>query len=1211
MNQETRNALAQAARNLLHSVQGRDLAPEQLAQHSVQLAATLLKLSTQHRSTLEAERGRLLGRMMTDPRGQTFTTLLADRALRTSSAELSVDQARYLLRELGAPRYLTPIERLQLGLLNSFGGIVPTLAARGMLQRIRDQAKAYVLTGEVAQLVEYIARRAEQNIAVNVNHLGEEVIHEVEAQRRVEDYVALLQQPEVRTISVKVSSIYSQISALAFEQSVSTLCERLRRIYEAALAHSREGSPKLVYLDMEAYRDARLTFECFRRLLSEPGLQALQAGIVLQAYLPDSYSLQAELIAFAKQRTQTGGAPLRLRIVKGANLAMERLEADQRGWLLPTFPNKLETDANYKRMLLRATEANNGASLHVGVASHNLFDLCFGLLLRATRSSEHQLEFELLEGMADSLCRALVDVGASVLVYAPFVAERELPSALAYLVRRLDENTASENFLRHGFDMRVGDQAWEAQKRVFLDACHLVYTAPPPAYTGGRRHAPKLAKGAPFANEPDLDFVDAGTRSALEAELDAARTAFYSVRSQVPGIEARAPQVVPGGDPSRPGDTPYDVHLADIAVAERAIVNAVSAQERWRAKPPDERHALLAGVADRLRGRRLELIALMVLDAGKRPEEGDVEVSEAIDFAEYYPRSFRDWHDTPNVRLKGRGPTVVTPPWNFPLAIPMGGVFAALMAGNSVILKPALETALVAQRACELCWEAGIPRDVLQFVVCQDDVGSRLIRDPQVRVVVLTGSTETARLFRRLRPDIPLLAETGGKNALYVSPMADRELAIADITSSAFGHAGQKCSALSLLILHADVYDDANFLDSLRLAVQSLKVGSAWALDSRVTPLVQLPGQTQLRAFSELSEGESWLVEPRVDPGNPRLYGPGVKIGVRAGSYSHQTEFFCPVLSVARANDLKDALRIANGTPYGLTSGIHSLDEREQVEWLRGVHAGNVYVNRKITGAIVQRQPFGGWKDSSFGPGAKAGGPTYITQFLHAHAIAAPQAALPAAEHSGLRGLVGALIEKLVPLLDTAALGRLRAVAVAYQNDYLEHYSRARDVSNVRGEDNILRYTPSEPTLIVADVHTSLEMVARAVIAATICGTSHRVMLPDGAGISSAATALRADCYRSEADILDKLRRSETRRVRYLGTPSASWYAGLVAGDQTNCHTADGLPNASGRFELLHYLREQSWSVSTHRYGHLSPPSLRSAERASASAPPHGANVKS
>jgi len=585
-----------------------------------------------------------------------------------------------------------------------------------------------------------------------------------------------------------------------------------------------------------------------------------------------------------------------------------------------------------------------------------------------------------------------------------------------------------------------------------------------------------------------------------------------------------------------------------------------------------------------LRDARGELIALMVLDAGKRAEEADVEVSEAVDFAEYYLRSQRELTSDPRVVASPRGVVVITPPWNFPLAIPIGGALAALVAGNAVIVKPALETPLVARRACEILWQAGIPESLLQFVVCDDRVASQLITDPRTNSVVLTGATSTARLFHRLRPDLHLLAETGGKNALIVSAMSDREQAIQDILASAFGHAGQKCSALSQLILEREVYADAGFLGCLADAARSLKVGSAWELDSFVTPLIQPPSELQLRALTELEPGQSWLLEPRFDAQNPRLVSPGIKLGVARGSRSQRTEFFCPLLSVLQAQDLREAVSVANDTDYGLTAGIHSLDEREQQYFIEHMQAGNLYVNRKITGAIVRRQPFGGWKQSSFGPGAKAGGPNYVAQFVELGTSPTP-APLPSTRPAALPSRVEELLRRLSGTVHVSAL---RSLAAAFVEAHTRWFAGACDESQLRGEDNLLVYRPLAGLFVIAEARMSDTALATIALAAAVTECPLTLVSVEASpahalALSLGATSLGRDLDTSEQALRAALGATTAERIRCRSPLPAG---ALSLARERGLHVVSAAATV-GRYELLHSLREQAVSVSYHRYGHL------------------------
>ncbi|MCB1135473.1 MAG: aldehyde dehydrogenase family protein, partial [Chlamydiia bacterium] len=311
-----------------------------------------------------------------------------------------------------------------------------------------------------------------------------------------------------------------------------------------------------------------------------------------------------------------------------------------------------------------------------------------------------------------------------------------------------------------------------------------------------------------------------------------------------------------GFDPSRPGYVPYQYSLATEEDAEAALACAVKAQEGWAKTTPQHRSDLAARLAQILRERRADFIGDMVLDGGKTVPEADAELSEAIDFAEYYRRSLFEWQAMQGVQWKPKGTILVTPPWNFPCAIPLGGAVAALLTGNTVLFKPAQETVLVGSMVAQALWDAGFPKEALQLIVCDDEpVGTRLIQDPRVNAVILTGGTATARLFLKLRPGIDLMAETGGKNAIIGTSMSDRDLLIKDLVQSAFGHAGQKCSAASLAVLEAEVYDDPRFMEQLREAAASWAVGSAWEPKTKVNPLILPPGETLLRGLTELEEG--------------------------------------------------------------------------------------------------------------------------------------------------------------------------------------------------------------------------------------------------------------------------------------------------------------------------------------------------------------------
>ncbi|HHW82362.1 MAG TPA: aldehyde dehydrogenase family protein, partial [Actinomycetales bacterium] len=487
----------------------------------------------------------------------------------------------------------------------------------------------------------------------------------------------------------------------------------------------------------------------------------------------------------------------------------------------------------------------------------------------------------------------------------------------------------------------------------------------------------------------------------------------------------------------------------------------------WAARPAADRAAVLHRVADLFEERRGDLMEVAGAETGKTIDQSDPEVSEAIDFARYYAHQALELEALDGARFTPVALTVVTPPWNFPLAIPAGGVLAALAAGSAAVLKPAPPARRCGAVLAKLMLEAGVPEDVFALADLEDgEVSKSLVTHPGVDRVVLTGSTETAALFRSWRTDLPLLAETSGKNAIIVTPSADPDLAVKDVVTSAFGHAGQKCSAASLVILVGSVAHSRRFRDQLVDAVRSLRVGPPEDLTSEVGRVVMPEDEKLLRGLTQLEAGEHWVIRPQQLDEDGRYWQPGVRAGVGIDSEFHLTEYFAPVLGVMVAEDLGEAIELVNRVEFGLTSGIHSLDPDEVYYWLERVQAGNLYVNRGITGAIVQRQPFGGWKRSAIGPGTKAGGPSYLLGFGHVSPLPGEAPETPRSPKlSAAPARVRPLLRSAKKHLSKPEWRRLRRSAASDGAMWDARYGRALDPTGLEAEMNVLRYRPLPVTI--------------------------------------------------------------------------------------------------------------------------------------------------
>lgn len=1178
------------AQQIISSVKGKPLSTEERAKRAIELASLMLEAAQASQTFAEKKMQKQLARMMEDPMGKGFTTAMTDQCFRSQNSARVANQIRYVLQQYGVPHYLSPLKRFGLWLFKWLGPVFPWLFVPLTKAMVRRETASVILPGEPKALIKHIQQRFKEGVRVNLNHLGEAILGEEEAKNRLQIYLDDLSNPEIEYISVKISTIYSQISMLAWEESLAILIDRLKLLYRTARDHlytRHDGTKvsKFVNLDMEEYRDLHLTVEAFCKVLDDPEFFNYSAGIVLQSYIPDSYPIQRELTTWARKRIAAGGAPIKIRIVKGANLAMEQVEASIRCWPQAPYLVKSDVDSNFKRMITYGSDPQNAAASHLGIGSHNLFDIAYTMLLRAENQIEKYVTFEMLEGMADHIRRIVQILSGDILLYCPAATKEEFQNAVAYLIRRLDENTAPENFLRQLFGLKPGTKRWKVQSEIFARACRTVHSvAAGPRRNQNRWYEPmKPTLNHPFTNEADTDWSLPHNRKWGEAILQRwSNLKQDPIPLVIAGERIITDSKATGEDPSYPGRTLYQYSLANTDDIEKALQTATKAQEFWSKTSVEERSALLAEIAHGLRKHRGDLIGAMVADTGKTLAEGDVEVSEAIDFAEYYRHSVAEWHAFKDIKWEPKGIVLVAPPWNFPCSIPAGGILAALAAGNSVIFKPPPESVLVGWELVQIFWEAGISKDVLQFITCEDEpVGSQLVQDKRVSTVVLTGATSTAKLLLRLRPGLDLVAETGGKNAIIVSNMSDRDLAIKDIVHSAFGHAGQKCSACSLAICLAEVYDDLHFRKQLRDAAASLRVGSPWNPMTKVNPLIRLPNPTLKRGLTELDEGEEWLLEPKKDPLNPQLWSPGIKLGVKPGSFTHQNELFGPVLGIIRAKDLEEAIEIANGNQYGLTSGIHSLDQREQDYWQDRIEAGNCYINRGITGAIVQRQPFGGCKESSFGPGAKAGGPNYVTQLMR-----------PTQQEMPTESLTPKFVEALFKVANTLHFSeeqqKIFEISLGNYQYYFEYYFRLKhDPSGLLGQENLLSYVPHPKVLYRIQHNDSLLDILRVIGAAVICGTSLEVSgtAEQLKQISSLKLPNVRFVEEDEVTLIERIGKGKIKRIRLLQKPNAGLELALSQAG-INVDVAPVLAN--GRVELLHFLREVSTSIDYHRYGNIS-----------------------
>jgi len=869
------------------------------------------------------------------------------------------------------------------------------VAATTVSTAVETLAHKYISGENIQQVIKTVERLRKEKMAFTIDLLGEAVITEAEAQSYLERYRELITQLTAASknwgqigaideadgeplakvqVSVKLTAFYSQFDPLDAQGSEERVSDRIRTL----LRHAQELGAA-IHFDMEQYAYKDLTLNILQKILLEDEFrQRTDIGITIQAYLRDSEQDAKNIIAWLKQR----GYPLTIRLVKGAYWDQETIKAAQRHWNQPVFNDKVATDANFETITQLLLE--NHQYVYAAIGSHNVRSQARAIAIAETLNvPRRRFEMQVLYGMGDKLAKALVDRGYRVRVYCPY---GELLPGMAYLIRRLLENTANSSFLRQNLENRPIAEL----------------LAPPDVDLAHAKSQSREEGKEGFVGAADTDYAE-------EAERKEAARAFASVRQQlgksyfplIDGEYVNTSAVIDSVNPSNFSEVVGKVGLISVEQAEQAMQAAKAAFPGWKSTPVKERAGILRKAAELMEARRAELSAWIVLEVGKPVKEADAEVSEAIDFCLYYADEMERFDqgviydvagETNRYIYQPRGIAVVISPWNFPLAIACGMTVAALVAGNCTLLKAAETSSVITAKLTEILVEAGIPKGVFQYVPGKgSQVGAYLVSHPDTHVIAFTGSQEVGcRIYAEAATLKPgqrhmkrVIAEMGGKNAIIVDESADLDQAVVGVLQSAFGYSGQKCSACSRVVVVESIYDA--FIRRLVEATKSLNIGEAELPSTQVGPVIDANARDRICEYIEKGKAESQVALELSAPNHGYFVGPVIFSEVPPNGIIAQQEIFGPVLAAIKVKDFAEALAVANDTNYALTGGIYSRTPSHIQKAQTDFEVGNLYINRTITGAIVARQPFGGFKLS--GVGSKAGGPDYLLQFLEPRTI--------------------------------------------------------------------------------------------------------------------------------------------------------------------------------------------------------------------------------
>ncbi|PPF72920.1 proline dehydrogenase family protein [Pseudoclavibacter sp. Z016] len=1215
---------------------------EQLAASDAQRAAAV-EAASSARARRRADTTSELDRVLSGPDGADFLRSLIDDVIRPDDAIAAGNGLGDLAPKL--PASLSPGTKRAFQLGAFAGPGVPWLAVPLMRRATSAFFGDDTVRNVPAEISAATERAASRGAVPRIRLLGDAVLGERGSNASLETYTQLLAAGQVRELELRVADIEAQPALWDFDGTLERVVFKLAALGRAALT---APTPPLIMLRTQSSADLELTVQAFMRAFEQEELRGLHVGISLPAQFPETTGLLRRIGGWAHMRREDLGSDITVAITRDANHELERADAVINGWRLATYASEADVDANFARLLDEALAIDHAAAFRVEVEADALRDVALAAAIAKARGLPRPVRVVVPRSSDEATLGRIRSAGVEVVERTPVITGSTQRHAASYLQHRVDVRARQlgadpaegapaapaglpadavhpddERLLSATARMRQIDSGPNReQDRVLADDAATVTASiqlelfPEGLFEDEEPAAerPARVKKLKPASKPVIDDEEEVTENPADTGPSPRLTevvlglkrgrllrntfrnapgtdpSLASNREWLLSIQRRVPR-------SELGIDEVERHLLhEPGDVDALLSRAERAAEPWAQKPGWERAAVLEKVAKALEANRARLIEVAVSETGTPLPDVDADVSRCVDLANYYAHLARQLDRMQGADFEPVAVTVVTPSWVPAVAGSAGHTAQALAAGSAVVLKPSPRTRRTAAVFAEVLWDADIPRDLVQLAICDESLlsdeqlGQMLITDDRVQRVLLSGNWETARSFLRWRPDLPLIAATSGKNSMIITPSADLDRAALDVARSAFLSAGQRPGHAGTVILVGSVARSKRFHEQLADAVASLRIGYPSDPGAVVGPLVS-PPDSQLRfALSSLGEGESWLVEPRQLDDTGRLWSPGIRAGVKPGSYQHVTEFFGPVLSVMHTLTLDEAIRLQNSTQYGLTAGIHSLDRTEIAEWLRRVEAGNLYVNRDILGNTPQRQPFGGWLRSMVGTATKFGGPNSLLSLGTWRPNHGEQS-----QTLHLRGIdeqATALIESAAPFMDYETFDRLRRASLSDQIAFNEEFGEVSDVSNLGFERNLMRYIPVQATIRAAEDATLADLI-RTVVAARIVRS--KPLITSGIEVPDAVLAeLQAQNLtvrrETDAEFAERARAGgiETLRVRLVGGKRREFCDALEGDPDISIWSDEVTP--AGRIEALPFLREQAISITAHRGGH---PDLR------------------
>lgn len=1172
------------AAELLSSIKESSIQDINIVHDSTELASLLMKSANLLLPKKEKKRMKLVKNEMESLNTKAFIFESLDLLFRIESNTRAAEEIPKIVARCGIPDAFTPINKFKVYILNLICKNFPNFAIPLTKKIIKYNFSHLIYSGESQELEKFFKTKKQESSLYNIVHVKEDSIGEKDVKEQVKSYLYYLSNPNIDYISIKLSTISSKIKVNSPESSLESILPNLRKIFKAA--KDAYPSPKFVNIDMESYKYFAPAIAAFKKVLEEDEFKNFYAGITLQSYLPNSFPILKTLTKWAINRTKAGGSPIKISIAKGAYLSKEQVVASEKGWPQAPYLDKISTDANLKRMIDYSFTKERAQSVHICICTHNVFDIAYSLILKTIRMVDPFVEFHMFEGRTSHIRSALEKIlNKPVRIYFPVFLEENFTDTVYFLQRRLEESSGSDNFLRYVADLSPGNDLWENLETAFINSIEKIpLLSSSTRRSFGKKSVPLTASfyGA-FENEPDTDFTLPSKIYWQDKILKKAKDfSEIKIPCVISGKEIFSDETKTIFSPSDTFKPIYTFSLASEDEVKLAIKTASESQDRWTNIPLDERRKIIAKTSSFLREKRGEFIEMIMVDTAKTFTLADSEISEAIDMIEYYQSRIAKIVKMSDLEISPKGTIFVSSGRAFPYCSALGGIIAALITGNCVIFKPPPTSVLSAWQLVNILWNAGVPKEVLQFLSCTDEIAQNIIlKDNRISSVILSGTAQTGEKFLSANPFLDLSVASEGKNIMIITALSDRALAIKNLVTSAFSFSGQQYSSTSIAILEEEVYNDPLFRKNLLDATLNLKVGPIWSSDTDIGPMMHIPGEDLLNELTTLHGEEKWLLKPVQDSQNPLLFSPGIKLGITRSSNLYNNFLPGPILGLMRAKNFSHALKLANGTSYGLCASLQSLDEEEFSRWKHSIEAGNLYVNHYTTKAITRRNPFGGCKKSSYGIGFKTGGPNYLLRCLNLKQNSLPKEKKP----------VDDKVNALTPFLEKIDLSAeelgLWYASIANYSYWWQRLKIFRDPAKIVGQDNFYGYTPLDFISVRVTENSYPLDILRICAGCLTCKTPFELSfdLSETKGLDwNWLNFLFKVVNESEEDYIKRSLEINTKKVRLSTKAPDKLRKALVS---SFCYINDLPVIANGRIELHNYVREVSICKNYHRYGNL------------------------